>query len=325
MAEPCLLVGDIGGTNARFAIADTKMPGFSGEKVVRCADYASAGEAISAYLRGLDVAQPTVICLAAAGPTVNRQIHVTNNHWLIDQDNLSNEFGTTSIRLLNDFEAIAYSIPLLDEGDLLSIGQIAKRDTDRSEYNIAVVGPGTGLGGVGLCRRQQALIPIVGELGHVGFSPQSEIQFSVTKKLAEQFGRVSNERLLSGPGIENIYWALVRTNRQDRSEPSAAEIFANAAQKNDPVAEQTLQIFFAALGQVAGDMALTLGAVDGVYIAGGIVQRYPEMLAASNFRQCFEDKGRQRTLMECIPTKLVMYPHPGLLGASFCAMEILHA
>lgn len=323
MAESCLLVGDIGGTNARFAIADTGKPGFSGEKSFECADFESTSDAIHAYLSEFDVSQLKGICLAAAGPVVDNRIRVTNNHWSIDHGDIRREFDTPLVRLLNDFEAVAYSIVLLEGADLLPVGSPAGHKLSEAEFNIAVIGPGTGLGGAGLCKRQGTHFPIVAELGHVGFAPASDIQSEVMGLLAERFGRVSNERLLSGPGVENIYWAIAHINGGNLAEKSAAEVFSSAADKTDPVAEQALQMFFEVLGQVAGDMVLMLGATGGAYIAGGIVQRYPEMLAASNFRQGFEAKGRHRSIMETIPTQLVMHPQPGLLGASYCALELL--
>ena len=135
------------------------------------------------------------------------------------------------------------------------------------------------------------------------------------------FGVVSTERLLTGTGVENIYRAVSRARGDARSELSSADLFARAADHSDSCAVDAVQIFFEALGQVAGDLALAFGAADGIYIAGGIVQRYPEMLAASDFRRGFENKGRQRALLEKIPTQLVIYPQPGLLGASYCVGE----
>jgi glucokinase len=162
----------------------------------------------------------------------------------------------------------------------------------------------------------------VGEGGHIGFAPKSKVQIDVLDVLREKFDRVCIERLVSGSGIENIYWALHALRGEKRLELSAAEIFEAAEAGSDPVAADATQLFFEILGQVAGDIALVLGAQDGVYLAGGIVKRYPEMLHISGFRNAFESKGRHRSMMERIPTKLITYDEPGLLGAASCALEL---
>ncbi|MDH3432765.1 MAG: glucokinase, partial [Gammaproteobacteria bacterium] len=143
--------------------------------------------------------------------------------------------------------------------------------------------------------------------------------------LRERFDRVSSERVVSGPGLENIYWALGQIHGEKLPKLTAAEIFAKAGDNSDPHAAEAVALFFEILGQVAGDLALTLGAEDGVYIAGGIVKRYPDLLANSRFRSGFESKGTHRSLMERIPTQLILHEQPGLLGAAYCALELLRA
>lgn len=325
MTKPCLLVGDIGGTNARFALADPQAPGFSREKTLRCADFETADLAIRDYLKQVRAPQPTAICLAAAGPIVGGTVRFTNNHWSINVVELRREFDTPSVRLLNDFEAIAYSVPFLKPSDCVTLGLPEPGDLDRPDFTVGVIGPGTGLGAVGLCRRDGRLFPIVGEFGHVGFAPESLVQLDILRILRERFDRVSAERLVSGPGIENIYWALTRLHGEKRAKLSAAEIFASGTGNADPRAAEAVHLFFETLGQVAGNLALTLGASDGIFIAGGIARRYPETLANSRFRTGFESKGRHRSLMEKIPTQLVTYPEPGLLGAAYCALRMTEA
>lgn len=322
MASPCHLVGDIGGTSARFAIADGSGSQFSSQKTLRCADFETATLAMKAYLEGIGIERVTAICLAVAGPVGIDGVRVTNNTWWVDISELREVFNTEAIRLLNDFEAIAYAIPLLGVSSFVSVGSPDRIDLDRPEFTVAVVGPGTGFGAAGLCKRNHLLFPVVGEEGHVGFAPETEAQFQIYSELAEQFGRVSTERLLSGPGVRNIYRVLSTACGNDKSELSTSEIFSYAAEKSDPSAVDTVNIFFEALGQVAGDLALAFGAAEGIYIAGGIVPRYAEMLVASNFRRGFENKGRQRALMEKIPVQLVVHPQPGLLGASYCAGDL---
>lgn len=322
MAQSALLIGDIGGTNARFALADTDKVGFSGALTLKCADFASADAAIQRYLEQTSAAAPAVICLAAAGPLIGDSINVTNNHWSISPQDIGSVFGIESVRLLNDFEALAYSIPFLGTHDSIAVGLPLPRELPDDEFNIAVIGPGTGLGTAGLCRRGGLFIPISGEGGHVGFAPESQVQIEVLKVLRERFERVSAERLVSGSGIENIYNALTLIHGEKRTQLTAAEVFAAAAAGNDPRAVETIGLFFDVFGQVAGDLALALDARDGVFIAGGIAKRYPDLLASSGFRNAFESKGRHRTLMESIPTQLITHDEPGLLGSAYCALEL---
>ena len=321
MARSTLLIADIGGTNARFALADSKAPGFSDERTLQCADFPSAEAAITHYLEQVGAKAPDVICLAAAGPLVDNHIKVTNNHWVLAVGDLSEAFDTDAVRLVNDFEAIAYSIPALGEDDCLPVGLPEPSPLPDGDYSVAVVGPGTGLGAVGLRKHGGVLIPIPGEASHGGFAPETRVQLDVLIALREEFDRVSSERIVSGSGLENIYWALGQIHGLKLPKLSAREIFA-AAQEAEEHAAEAVALFFEVLGQFAGSYALALGANDGVYIAGGIVRRYPEMFVNSRFRSGFEAKGRHRVMMERIPTRLIMHEQPGLLGASYVAREM---
>lgn len=318
MTDKTLVIGDIGGTNARFALASPDEPGFHDPLTLQCADYSSADDAIRHYLDSQSAATPDVICLAVAGPVVDDMVRVTNNHWTLKAADIAEDFGIGQVRLLNDFEAIAYSIPHLKQDDVEPIG-LPEGEPLSSDFKVAILGPGTGLGVAGLYRRGQMLVPIVGEGGHVGFSPKSQVQVEIMEALRSKFDRVTVERLVSGAGIENIYWALTLIHGEQRTQLTAQEIFANAA--DDPRANETTHMFFEVLGQVAGDIALTIGAEDGVYLAGGIAKRYPEMLQQSGFRNAFDNKGRHRAYMERIPTLLIANGEPGLLGAAHCALE----
>ncbi len=321
MAKKTLLIADIGGTNARFALADSKGQGFASEQTLQCADYPSAESAITHYLKSAKAGSPDVICLAAAGPVVDAQIRVTNNHWVLSVVDLGEAFDTDLVRLLNDFEAIAWSIPVLTDTDCLAVGFPDPEPLPEGDYSVAVVGPGTGLGAVGLRKYGDVLMPIPGEASHGGFAPETKVQLDVLVALRAQFDRVSSERLVSGSGLENIYWALGQIHGQKLPKMSAAEIF-KAAGKGDEHAAEAVGLFFEVLGQFAGDYALALGANDGVFIAGGIVRRYPELLANSRFRSGFEGKGRHRAIMERIPTRLILHEQPGLLGASYVAKQM---
>ena len=325
MTDPCLLVGDIGGTNARFALARPDSPGFSNELTLACDDYETAEQGIVHYLERSDCGRPDVICLAAAGPVVDDRVHFTNNHWLIDGRALRERFHTSTVQLLNDFESISYSIPILGENDVATIGLLPSELEGKQEFTLGVLGPGTGLGTGGLLGRENGIYPIVGEGSHAGFAPETTMQLKVLEQLRGRFERVSSERLVSGPGLENIYSALCKIRGEVAADITAAEIFSRVLANEDPVAVEATQMFFEVLGQVAGNLALALGAWDGIYLAGGIVKRYPNMLNSSRFRSGFENKGRHRSLMEKVPTSLITHPQPGLLGASHCARELFQS
>ncbi|NND36950.1 MAG: glucokinase [Gammaproteobacteria bacterium] len=320
MKDRCLLIGDIGGTNARFALATTDRPGFHSTVELQCEDFATADDAISHYLASTGVGPPDAVCLAAAGPVVDDTVKITNNHWDISAAETRADFGIESVRLLNDFEAIAYSIPLLTENEFQTIGRHDHVPLGPDDFTVAILGPGTGLGVAGLCRRGDALVPVTGEGGHISFAPETPLQIELLKVLGERFDRVSAERLIAGSGLVNIYNALATIRGEARESLTAAEIFAR--RDDGEIAADAVGVFFELLGQVAGDLALTFGAVDGVYIAGGIAKRYPDVLEDSGFRTAFERKGRRRAFMERIPTRLITYGQPGLLGAAYCVLEV---
>jgi len=324
MPDSCLLIGDIGGTNARFALGDRSTPGFSRELTLKCRDHASADAAIHVYLEEVGESKPAVICIAAAGPVIDGKVRFTNNNWVLDTQKLENAFQSANVRLLNDFEAIAYSIPQLNAGDSMRVGVQQTANLKITDFTIGIVGPGTGLGAAGLIGRGGRVYPIIGEAGHVGFAPETTIQAEILLQLRDQFERVCDERLASGPGIVNIYRALATIRHENPGLDTAAAIYAKAQDQDDALAQEAVNIFFEVLGQAAGNLALSLGAYDGVFIGGGIVARAPELIAESPFRAGFERKGRHRELMERIPTQIILHPQPGLLGASFCALQMLH-
>lgn len=319
MADRKLLIGDIGGTNARFALANQTHPGFHDVVELKCRDYKTSSDAIRHYLSEAGIESPDAICLAAAGPVVDHSIKVTNNHWNLSTASLASEFDLDAVRLVNDFEAIAYSIPFIGPEDRRAVGAPPGPDLDKRDFDVAILGPGTGLGVAGLGARDGHLFAVTGEGGHVGFAPETERQSAILGVLRSRFERVSAERLVAGSGIENIHAALLELDGHSPQPMSAADIFA-AADTSETAAE-SVRLFFQIMGQVAGDLALTLGAFDGVYIAGGIAKRYPEILCDGTFRSAFKAKGRHRHIMERIPTYLITHEQPGLLGASYLAQK----
>ena len=317
-AETCL-IGDIGGTNARFALARPGQPGYTAERVYACADHPSLEQGIEAYFRDVGLRHPGTICLAVAGPVLDSTVQFTNSHWQIAERPLRNRFEIERVRLINDFAAIAHGLPLLGEHDLLRLGGPPPPDLSRGNYRLGVLGPGTGLGAAGLMHDNGLSTVLVTEAGHVGFAPETPEQRQLLARLQTRFERVSDERVASGAGLENIYWAL---RRPGDPSASAAEIFERAAAGQTP-AGRAVDLFFELLGQIAGNLALSMGAFQGIYIAGGIVQRHRELLRTSRFRAGFENKGRHHGIMARVPTVAIRHPQPGLLGASRVAMKML--
>jgi glucokinase len=320
MTSEVFLIGDIGGTNARFALVNAGASTYHDELVLQSAEFETPELAIGEYLARVSCPEPVVICLAAAGPLVNGGVDFTNNNWHLREFQLQERFDPRKVRLLNDFEAVAYSLPGLDASSCERIGLHTGNSLKTDKFTVGVIGPGTGLGAAGLVRRNGFTFPLITEAGHVGFAPENSLQKAVWEVLRHRFGRVSDERLVSGAGLENIFSALSEIHDAPSLSWRASEIFAQVGQHN--MATEAVNLFFEVLGQVAGNFALVHGAYDGIYIAGGIVQRYPELLANSAFRVSFENKGRHRYLMERIPTLLITHPHPGLLGAALMANDL---
>ena len=319
MSSEACVIGDIGGTNARFALARPGRSGFTKEKTYVCAEFPSLGTAIEAYLRDVGLQGAGSICLAVAGPIFDGAARFTNSHWQIAEGPLQAEFDTDRVRLINDFEAIAWAIPLLSNDACHPIGKTPVPDLAAADFTIGVLGPGTGLGAAGLVRRGGITAPLATEAGHVGFAPETAGKRELLSGLQARFERVSDERLASGAGLENIYGAF---NPGEGREIRAAEIF-DLARSGDSIAVNSVELFFEVLGQIAGNLALSMGAFQGIYIAGGIAQRHLDLLMASRFRFGFENKGRHRGIMAAIPTLAITHTQPGLLGASHVARQLL--
>ncbi len=318
-----ILIADIGGTNARFALADDSEQQFSNAQTLEAAEFERVTDAIDTYLRSHDIKQLQAISLAVAGPIRNEKVVFPNSHWHVDCHDLIDRYNIEHANLLNDWEAISYSLSSLGKQDLNNIGGDWNTLPD-SDYTVGALGPGSGLGMSGLLRRNDQLIPLVTEGGHAGFSPENQLQGQILGYLHQKFDdRISRERLLSGPGIVNIHEALCEIHGQSNPGLTAADIAVAGINKKDAICEETFDLFFEVLGQVAGDIALALGADEGVFIGGGICQRYPEQLAASKFRRGFENKGRHSHLMQEVPTWLITHKNPGLLGASVFAKSVI--
>lgn len=305
------LVGDVGGTNARFALVDSQGH-IRHPRSFPARDYASLADVIAEYLeQTAGKRRPARAVIAVAGPVVDGEIEFTNLDWHISEGDLLAHFEFEAVRLINDFAAQAMACSLLEPDDLRPLGPEL-----RSERGpMVVLGAGTGFGVAGLARGDRGDIAIATEGGHAAFAPYDEVEMEVWKRLKARYGRVSIERLLSGPGMFDLYRALADIDGVNAEIPDDKALI-EAANAGEPRAAATVDRFCAILGSVAGDLALSFGARGGVFVSGGLAPRVADRLAASQFRARFEDKGRLSPYVSKIPTSLVLHPYPAIVGAS---------
>lgn len=311
MAEDLALVGDIGGTNARFALVTADSQELKNIQVVPCRDYDNLDNAVSDYLARSGMGPVSRVCVAVACPVQGEQIKLTNAHWAFEKRDMQGRLGVDVFKVINDFTAMALGVRHVGTEHRVQLGG-GQADAKRP---VLVMGPGTGLGVGGLVPTLHDWVPLATEGGHVGLAACDEREHGILHQLQARYGRVSAERVLCGEGLVNIYNALRIRDGLEPVECEAADITGDAASGENARAAETLDVFFGWLGRVAGDAALTLGAMGGVYLCGGILPRVLEALTQSRFRQCFEDKGRMSRLLEPVPVWVVTDPYTGLLGA----------
>ncbi|RZA32267.1 MAG: glucokinase [Lysobacteraceae bacterium] len=303
------LLADIGGTNARFALQSGD--GFDDIEVLACAGYPTLGEAMRDYLgraakRGLASASVRHAAIAIANPVEDDRISMTNHHWRFSIEALRQEQGLDTLLVVNDFAALAMSLPHLSPEGRERIGG----GIELQNRPIGLIGPGTGLGVSGVIPAGGRWIALAGEGGHVSFAPSTKEEVAILETLWGEYGHVSAERLLSGMGLELIHWALTG-KRIDAPGITGAALDGSCAD-----CAKTVETFCGVLGSVAGNVALTLGATGGMYIGGGIVPRLGRLFTESAFRARFEDKGRLSPYLARIPTYLITEQYPALRGVS---------
>ena len=304
-----VLLADIGGTNARFALlADGTVRALAH---VAVEDYRSFGEALGAYLgEQPETGSMRAAILAVPGSPQNGRFELTNNPWVIDTAELRATYGFSAVRLLNDFEAVAWSLPHLSADKLRQIG--GRQPVKGAP--LAAIGPGTGLGMAAYIPHDHGHLVLSSEGGHATMAGGSSREDAVIAYLRRRFGHVSAERVLSGAGLENLHEALGALDGIAVPRRRAAEITREGVEGTCSTSRAALDMFCAMLGTVAGDLALTLAARGGVYIAGGILPHLPDYLASSPFRARFEDKGRLRRYLEPVPVYLVLDPDVAFVG-----------
>jgi glucokinase len=307
------LVGDIGATNARFGLV-SPAAGLLHTRTYAVEDHSSIEHAIAAYLaeRGA-LPMPREGALAIASPVTGDRITMTNHPWSFSVAALRARLGFERLEVINDFTAVALALPHLGAADRVAVGGGAPVEGTA----MAVLGPGSGLGVSGLVPAPGGgWVPLTGEGGHVSLPAESERESALLSHMRRQFDHVSAERVLSGPGLVNIYNALAALEGVPAKSYTAAQITDPATGAADPLCAEATQLFCAMLGTVAGDLALTLGAHGGVYVAGGIVPKLGAAFARSPFRERFEAKGRLRAYLAPIPSYVVTHPLPAFLGCA---------
>ncbi|HUO90581.1 MAG TPA: glucokinase [Rhizomicrobium sp.] len=313
-----VLVGDVGGTHARFAVA--ARAGDSGFALTERADlntddFPTLAAAVRAYLGRL-AAAPGAIVLAVAGPVTAGAVKFTNHAWNTSEAELRTA-GFRSAMLINDFAALAFAIASLGEKSFRTIGP---EHPGLAGETITVLGAGTGFGVSCLARYRGRAVPLATEGGHMGFAPGTGDEVELVRTLRRRFDHVSVERVLSGPGLENIHTGLAELRGMTATHLPAEKIVA-AAQAGDVACRASLDMFCGIFGSVAGDFALAHGARGGVFIGGGIAAKIEDYLETSAFRARFEAKGRMSYFVQPIPTRLVANPDAAFLGAARAAQD----
>jgi glucokinase len=322
-----ILAGDIGGTHARLAFFDATNGRLKliSEEAFPSREYRGLEEIVSNFVgrgaEGVDAA-----CFGIAGPVRNGRAQVSNLPWVVDSSRLAEELRIRSTFLINDLEASAWGIGTLDTADLAQLNIGAAQPVG----NQAVIAAGTGLGEAGMFwdGRQHQIFACEG--GHADFGPRNELEVELLRYLLAKFGRVSYERVLSGPGLVNIYQFLRDTGRGEESEllaqqltaaaDPAATISAFALGGKSALCELALDMFVSIYGAEAGNLALKIFTTGGMFISGGIAPKILPKLKSRNFMEAFSDKGRMRPLMEAMPVHVIVNENAGLMGAARCAV-----
>ena len=308
------LVGDIGGTNARFALV---VPGESeliSIKALSCSKFETVQDAIQSYLSSINRVEISSSCIASAGTTHLDIFKPANNDWVINKVDVSSALNDIKVSWINDFSAQALATSTLSNNDLIEVN----KGNPQSDRVRLVIGPGTGLGTCGLTKASSGWKTLPAQGGHSDFAPNSELEIEILSLLQKQFGHVAVERILSGPGIVNLYNALCQINARDIVLKTPSEISSSAVSMNpDSMAMETLALFCRIFGSVTGSIALTTGCLGGIYITSDLVRNFLDFFLKSDFLKSFEDKGRLDYYMRDIPIFISKRANMGLIGSTY--------
>ena len=311
-----LLLADIGGTNARFAI-ETAPGQLSAVKVLPCAAYASLEAAMQHYLQdeaslAAGAQEVRHAGIAIANPVHGDQIRMTNHHWEFSVSAVRAHFGLERLHVVNDFTALALSLPHLQAHQYFQVGGYQPL----ADSAIGLLGAGTGLGVSGLIPCGERWLPLHSEGGHASFTPGNAKEAAILDVVWREFPHVSAERLLSGPGLSLMYRALAELQKKSVTPLEPPAILLRGLQGECAICTEVLSTFCEMLGTIVANLALTLGARKGIYIGGGIVPRLGDFFQHSGFRARFEDKGRFQDYLAAIPVYVITEAYPALIGLS---------
>jgi glucokinase len=306
------LVGDIGGTNARFALIHAPGRDLEGTESLPCAEFPDIAAAIDHYLKKHDAGSPRWSAIGIANPITGDWVQMTNHHWSFSIEKVKSSLGFERFVVLNDFTALALSLLSLRDDELTQVGG----KTIVEGMPKALLGAGTGLGVSGLIPHGDVYTPISGEGGHCTLPGRDAEENAVIAHLCKRFDHVSAERVLSGPGLQLLHQALAAVRGVNVKPLSAQQITAGALDGSDDIATAAVNMFCAFLGTVAGNLTLTLGARGGTYIGGGIVPKLGSLFTQSRFRERFDAKGRFKEYLAAIPVYVIQAHYPGLTGAA---------
>jgi glucokinase len=304
-----VLIGDVGGTNARFAIVESAESDASEPHIVRTAEYPNIDDAILEVL-AKEKSRPNSAVVAIAGPVLGDEIGLTNVEWVVRPKKMFETLGLSDIVVLNDFEAQALAVVALGEEHMEKIG--GGEPVEGAAR--VVLGPGTGLGVAGLIQSNGRWIPVPGEGGHMDIGPRTDRDRQIFPHIEPIDGRISGEQILCGRGLVNTYRAVAMADGVEPRFKTPAEVTAAALERSDPVAEEALAFFVTCLGRTAGDLALVFKSQGGVYLTGGIAQKIVPALRAENFRQAFDDKAPHTAMMRGMPVYVITHPLGALAG-----------
>ena len=312
--QPYNLVGDIGGTNARFALVAPGKSELMSIKTLQCTKFETVQEAINSYISSINDAEIVSACIASAGTTHLDVFKPANNDWVINKSNVSSALNDIQVNWINDFSAQALATTTLKDNDVIVINQGAVQP----ERVRLVIGPGTGLGTCGLINSSNGWVPLPAQGGHSDFAPNSSLEIEIWTLLQKQFGHVAVERILSGPGIVNLYKALCQINEKEVLFNSPSEITSAAIKVNpDSISKETLHLFCRIFGSVTGSIALSTGCLGGIYITSDLVRNFLDFFIDSDFLKSFEDKGRLKYYMTDIPIFISKKENMGLIGSTY--------
>ncbi|MBK8456152.1 MAG: glucokinase [Phyllobacteriaceae bacterium] len=312
-----VLLGDIGGTNARFSVLEDPDSAAQAFPNARTADFATIDDAIGATLRTSPKARPRSAVLAVAGPVNGDAIPLTNCPWVVRPRQMLDVLGLDDIVIVNDFEAQALAVSALGPEHLVAIGG----GRPEAESSRVVLGPGTGLGVAGLVRARGIWVPVPGEGGHVDLGPRSTREAEIFAHVETIEGRISAEQILCGSGLVNLYRATAAASGLASRFNDPAEVSAAGLTGEDAIAAETLALFAVLLGRLAGDMALVFMGRGGVFLTGGIPQKILPALQTGAFRAAFDDKAPHGALMRTMPVYAVTHPLAALVGLAAFARQ----